>query len=166
VVWNLKEECISQHGCFHQEARNIIGCVCVCVCVRECVDSRQKNACLQMKCCQVLLTFLLWTVLWLLKLSFGKMTCCFIIRVSSFASAVEPDYCCWKKDFQTFEFYLFSCEKLQTLKEIYFGVVECCQQNCTLVSARDCEVAKAFTSQNMSCSNLTFPWNFILSSCI
>jgi len=84
--------------------------------------------------------------------------------VSSFAYAIEPDYCCWQKDFQTFGFYLFSCEKLQTLKEIYFGVVDCCQQNCTLVSAnpqvedsRDCEVAKAFTSQNMSCSNLTLP---------
>ena len=47
---------------------------------------------------------------------------------------MEPVYCCQEKDFGTFGFYFFSCENLQTLKEINFGVVECCHQNCTLVS--------------------------------
>ena len=93
-----------------------------------------KNACLQRKCCQVLLIFSLWTVLWLLKISFGEITCCFRIYVSSFASAMGPDYSCWHKDSGTFRFYL-SCENLQTWKEIKFGAVECCRQNCTLVSA-------------------------------
>jgi hypothetical protein len=64
-----------------------------------------------------------------LNISFGEMTS------EALASAVEPEYCCWQKDFGTFRFCVFSCKNLQTLKQIYFVAVECCQQNCPLVSA-------------------------------